>query len=60
MRSYFKDIAINKNNKTAFDYFLGQSKKFWLQKRRYMQGMIALALNRYDDKSISSKIVSFS
>jgi uncharacterized protein YfaS (alpha-2-macroglobulin family) len=58
MRSYFKDITIDKNNNNAFKYFLDQSKKFWLQKRRYMQGMISLALNRYDDKIVSSKIVS--
>jgi uncharacterized protein YfaS (alpha-2-macroglobulin family) len=49
-RSYFKDIAIDKRNQTAFDYYKGQEKKYWLQNSRYMQGMIALALNRYDDK----------
>jgi len=57
MRSYFKDIAVDKINKPAFEYFLNQSKLFWLQKRRYMQGMIALALNRYADKNIPAKIV---
>jgi hypothetical protein len=49
-RSYFKDISIDHRNQTAFDYYLGQEKKYWLQNSRYMQGMIALALNRYDDK----------
>ena len=49
-RSYFKDIAISNRNQKAFDYYKGQAKKYWLQKGRYMQGMIALALNRYDDK----------
>ncbi|MES2591160.1 MAG: alpha-2-macroglobulin family protein [Bacteroidota bacterium] len=49
-RSYFKDISINNRNQEAFDYFKGQAKKYWLKNGRYMQGMIALALNRYDDK----------
>ena len=49
-RSYFKDIAIDNRNQTAFEYYKGQEKKYWLQNGRYMQGMIALALNRYDDK----------
>jgi len=47
-RSYFKDIAIDNRNQKAFDYYLGQSKKYWLENGRYMQGMIALALHRYD------------
>ena len=49
-RSYFKDISIDNRNQTAFDYYKGQEKKYWLQNSRYMQGMIALALHRYDDK----------
>lgn len=49
-RSYFKDIAIDSRNQKAFDYYKGQAKKYWLSKGRYMQGMIALSLHRYDDK----------
>jgi uncharacterized protein YfaS (alpha-2-macroglobulin family) len=49
-RSYFKDVPISKRNQTAFDYYKGQAQKYWLKNGRYMQGMIALALNRYDDK----------
>lgn len=49
-RSYFKDIAIDNSNQKAFDYYKAQEKKYWLQNSRYMQGMIALALNRYEDK----------
>jgi uncharacterized protein YfaS (alpha-2-macroglobulin family) len=56
-RSYFKDISINKRNQVAFDYFKGQEQQYWLDKGRYMQGMIALALNRYDDKIIPGKII---
>jgi hypothetical protein len=48
-RSYFKDISIQTRNQKAFDYYKGQAQKYWLSKGRYMQGMIALALNRFDD-----------
>ena len=57
MRSYFKDVDIEVNNKTAVEYFMRQSKKFWLKKSRYMQGMIALALNRHEDLIIPAKII---
>jgi uncharacterized protein YfaS (alpha-2-macroglobulin family) len=49
-RSYFKDITINGRDQKAFDYYKGQAQKYWLNKGRYMEGMIALALVRYDDK----------
>ena len=56
-RSYFKDVAIDTRNQKAFDYFKGQAQQFWNNKGRYMQGMIALALNRYGDKTIPQKIM---
>ncbi len=56
-RSYFKDIPVNTNNQKAFDYYKGQAKKYWLENSRYMQGMIALALHRYDDKATPKDIM---
>jgi len=56
-RSYFKDVDIAGRNMEAFDYFKGQAKRYWLQFNRYSQGMIALALNRYLDKTTSSDII---
>ena len=56
-RSYFKDISVDNRNQKAFDYYLGQEKKYWLSNDRYMQGMIALALNRYDDKVTPNDIM---
>lgn len=50
-RTYFMGrVSIAVKNQKAFDYFKGQAKKYWLNKNRYMQGMIALALNRLGDK----------
>jgi uncharacterized protein YfaS (alpha-2-macroglobulin family) len=57
-RSYFKDIPINDRNEKAFKYFKGQAKKYWLNKSKYMQGMIALALHRYDDKETPKDIIA--
>lgn len=56
-RSYFKDIPVESRNQKAFDYFKGQAQQYWLNKGRYMQGMIALALKRYDDKVIPGRII---
>jgi uncharacterized protein YfaS (alpha-2-macroglobulin family) len=50
-RSYFmKDVELSSKNKEAFEYFKGQAKTYWLSNNIYLQGMIALALHRFDDK----------
>ena len=49
MRSYFKDIEKQVRNKENFEYYLKQEQTYWLQNGRYMQGMIALSLNRNSD-----------
>lgn len=56
-RSFFMDNAMDSKHKIAFDYYLGQAKKYWLSNNKYMQGMIALILNRYDDKKIAKAII---
>ncbi|MCB0402964.1 MAG: alpha-2-macroglobulin [Flavobacteriales bacterium] len=54
-RSYFlNDIEISSRNKEAYGYYHDQAQKYWLNKSRYMQGMIALALHR--DGQIKSGI----
>ncbi|MDD4149920.1 MAG: alpha-2-macroglobulin family protein, partial [Bacteroidales bacterium] len=58
-RSYFiNDVPINKRTEEAFNYYKGQAEKYWKNKSFYMQGMIALALNRYDKKTVPVKIVA--
>lgn len=56
-RSYFKDVPVENRNKKAFDYYMGQAKKYWTTKSRYMQGMIALGLNRNSDKATPALIM---
>ena len=57
-RSFFNaDIDINKNNKKAYEYYLGQAAKYWTKQSNYLQGMIALALNRTGEKITAKKII---
>lgn len=57
MRSYFKDVPRDARNNKAFSYFLKQAETYWLTQSRYMQGMIALGLHRYDKKTIALGIM---
>ncbi len=56
-RSYFTDIQIPARSKEAFDYFKSQAEKYWLSQSKYMQGMIALGLHRYENKIVPADIV---
>jgi len=57
-RSYFAtEIPINSNTKNAFNYFKGQAQKYWISNSKYMQGMIALALKRYNDQKTPADIM---
>jgi hypothetical protein len=61
IRSYFKDVVIPDSSKEAFDYYLGQARKYWLSTNMYMQGMTCLALHRFDDKTTTAAMIkSFS
>ncbi len=55
-RSYFP-IPVSSRNQKSFDYFKRQAHKYWMNKGRYMQGMIALALNRCDDNTTPAQIL---
>ncbi|MBE9467847.1 MAG: hypothetical protein IMY72_05930 [Bacteroidetes bacterium] len=56
-RSFFNNIPINKDNQEAFNYYKNQAAKFWTQNNKYLQGMTALALYRYDDKKTPYDII---
>ena len=58
-RSYFIDeIPIDNRTKEAFDYYKGQAEAYWKTKSFYMQGMIALALYRYEEEVVPAKIIA--
>ncbi len=56
-RSFFTDIPVPRRSKEAFDYFISQSEKYWLDRNKYAQGMIALALHRFGNKQVPQDIV---
>ena len=49
MRSFFPQLKIAANSQKAVEYFTTRSKKTWVQQNKYMQAMLALALNRGND-----------
>ena len=52
-RTYYLDLPVPDNFKKAFKYWESQAQTYWLSNNKYMQGMIALALFRLDDKKNS-------
>lgn len=57
-RTYFlNDIPLPAKCKDAFGYYKEQAKKYWLDNSRYMQGMIACALNRLDNRATALDIM---
>jgi uncharacterized protein YfaS (alpha-2-macroglobulin family) len=58
-RSFFiNDIPLTSSVKEAADYYKKQAGKYWQDKSFYMQGMIALGLNRTENTDIPEKIVA--
>jgi len=49
MRSFFPEYKIAATLLTAYNYFKGRLAQTWTQENKYMQGMIALTLNRASD-----------
>ncbi|MEO7523970.1 MAG: alpha-2-macroglobulin, partial [Ferruginibacter sp.] len=57
MRSFFPENKISSNTQTAYNYYYKQAQQYWLNNSKYMQGMIALALYRSDDKKTAAAII---
>lgn len=49
MRSFFPEYKIDAAIQTAYNYYYKQAQQYWVGQSKYMQGMMALALNRTDD-----------
>jgi uncharacterized protein YfaS (alpha-2-macroglobulin family) len=56
-RSFFPNQQRPDAVEKAFTYYLGQAEKYWLNKGMYQEGMLALALKRYDKEGTAQKIV---
>lgn len=58
VRSFFlQRYPVNQKTRTAFDYYLNQGEKYWLNNNRYMQGMLSLALYRNNKTNTAQAIV---
>ena len=57
MRSFFQKKKMNARTKVAFDYYKGKGKKHWMEYNKYMQGMLAIALNRYRESHTARDIM---
>ncbi|MEK7225142.1 MAG: alpha-2-macroglobulin family protein, partial [Bacteroidota bacterium] len=57
MRSFFPEYDIAAASKTAYDYFRGRTQQTWVGQSKYMQGMIALSLNRTGDTKTPAAIL---
>ncbi|MDH7444796.1 alpha-2-macroglobulin family protein [Aquimarina sp. 2201CG14-23] len=57
MRSFFSDIKRANDTNEAWNYYLGQSKKYWLDRSLYAQGMLALILHRNNDTTTATKVI---
>lgn len=55
-RSFFKDIPVN--HKKEFNYWFSQAQKYWPANNKYVQGMLAISLFRYDDKKTPNEIIN--
>lgn len=57
-RSFFPEIAVQSSANEAYQYYLGQAKKFWTKQSIYMQGLIALAAYRTGDNRTANAIIA--
>lgn len=58
MRSFFPERRVLQASQTAYNFYRKQAQQFWRTKSKYLQGMTALALNRTNDKTTPSAIIT--
>jgi len=56
-RSFFKDIPVNADSQTAYNYYSGQMEEYWTSFGYYQKGMISLSLHRMDKPTIPADII---
>ncbi len=58
-RSYFMEVPVVSVYQPALDYYKGQAQKYWQKEsNNYMQGMLALALNRFGITKTAADIMA--
>ncbi|HJT75195.1 MAG TPA: alpha-2-macroglobulin family protein, partial [Chitinophaga sp.] len=58
MRSFFLQNLVPSTTQTAVNYYRNQAKLYWLKNNKYMQGMIALSLQRNGDTQTPAAILA--
>ncbi|MEM9544954.1 MAG: alpha-2-macroglobulin family protein [Bacteroidota bacterium] len=58
IRSFFPDRQIGTNAREAYDYFIGQAEKYWLNKGLYSEAMIGLTLKRANNPEYTNIVTS--
>ncbi|RYZ33003.1 MAG: alpha-2-macroglobulin, partial [Sphingobacteriales bacterium] len=58
LRSAFKNYPVPGSSLKAVSYYREQAQKSWIKQSRYMQAMIALALQRTDDIKTAKAIIT--
>jgi uncharacterized protein YfaS (alpha-2-macroglobulin family) len=56
-RAYFPEIKMNKKTSEAHLYFKNQAKQYWTSRGEQLKSMIAIVLNKTDEKAIAQKII---
>ncbi len=58
LRALLIDLfPIPEKSKEAFEYYVNQEKKYWLKQSNYLQGMIAITLNKFGHRNESEAII---
>lgn len=57
MRSFFPQLKKSKDVQDITDYYQTQIQKYWLSRSLYAKGLMALVVDRMDDKTMSAKIL---
>lgn len=56
-RSYFPDIKLKKNTQEAHTYFKNQAKTFWKSRNEQLKAMIAITLNKSNERETALSII---
>nr|WP_321237440.1 MG2 domain-containing protein [uncultured Psychroserpens sp.] len=57
MRSFYPENKPSKEVQAIMDYYQTQIQKYWLNRTLYAKGLMALVVDRMDDKTTSEKIL---
>jgi len=57
VRSFYSEVKATNEVEKIMDYYQSQIQKYWLKRSIYAKGLMALTMNRMDDKQTAGKIL---